>query len=92
MIEDFGIKNIRGLETILTDSHCEKKIESYPKFLTADKIINFILIISDSNKFFGKVGASIIVSMESYSFLNEFVDIKKMCDKYKVKIENGGEN
>lgn len=86
----FGIKKIMDLESILMDSSCDKKLKNYPDFLTADKMISFLLIICDSNKFFEKEGDSVIVSKESYDFLSEFVDIKKVCCKYKVKIENGG--
>lgn len=92
LLKEFGVKNIRGLETLFKDAHCEQKLEAYPKFLTADKIISYILIINDGNKFFEKMGDFIIVSLESYRFLDEFVDIKKLCEKYKVKIEEEGGN
>ena len=90
LLKEFGIKKIRDLESVLKDSHSEEKLETYQKLLTADKIISLILIINDSNKFFKKVGDSIIISKESCDFLEEFIDIKKQCNKYKVKILSGG--
>lgn len=90
LLNEFGIKRIRDLECLLKDSHSEKKLAAYQKLLTADKIISLMLVINDSNKFFEKVGDSIIMSGESCDFLNEFVDIKKQCNKYKVKIMSGG--
>lgn len=53
---------IRDLESLLKDSHSEKRLAAYQKLLTADKIISLMLIINDSNKFFEKVGDSIIMS------------------------------
>ena len=90
LLKEFGIKKIRDLERVLKDSHSEEKLEAYQKLLTADKIISFLLIINDSNKFFEKIGDSIIISVESCDFLDEFIDIKKQCNKYKVKIISGG--
>lgn len=92
LLKEFGIKKIRDLENVLKDTHCEEKLMAYKKLLTADKIISLMLIINDNNKFFEKVGDSIILTVESCEFLKEFIDIKKQCSKYKVKIESGGKN
>lgn len=92
LLEEFGVKKIRDLDTMLKDSHCEREIKAYPKLLIADKIINFILAINDSNKFFESLSGSAAVSKESYDFLKEFIDMKKICEKYKVIIKKGGRN
>lgn len=92
LLREFGIKKIRDLERVLRDSHSEQKLKACQKLLTADKIISILLIINDSNKFFEKLGDSIIISVETCDFLNEFIDIKKQCNKYKVKILSGGED
>ncbi len=87
LLKKFGVKNIRNLDMVLRDTHCEDKLESYQKLLTADKIISYILIINDSDKFFEITGDSIITSSESCDFLKEFIDITKQCEKYNVKVE-----
>ena len=89
LLKSFGVNVIMDLEAMLKDASCDEKLQAYPAFLTADKMISFLLIISDSNKFFEEEGGSVIVSKESFNFLSEFVDIKKICDKHNVKIENG---
>ena len=70
----------------------KKNIEAYSKGLTADQIISFLLIIDDCEAFFKRFGDSIIISKGSYDFLNEFIDVKMMCNKYNVKLSKEGKD
>lgn len=92
MLEKFGIKTIRELDILLGRYCFEKNIEAYSKGLTADQIISFLLIIDDCEAFFKRFGDSIIISKGSYDFLNEFIDVKMMCNKYNVKLSKEGKD
>lgn len=92
LLDRFGIKTIRELDALLRSTGCENKLRAYDNFLTADKIVSYILMIYDLDMFFQVSGSNILVSRASYDFLNEFVDIRKACEKYSITIEGGGKD
>ena len=89
LLDEFNIKSIRELDVVLQDTHCEEHLKMHLGFLTADKIISYLLIIKDGEKFFKKIGPKVLISAGTYEFLKEFIDIDKICDKYGIYIENG---
>lgn len=90
LLEQFGINTIRGLDAMLRSVGCEDKIKACDNYLTADKIISYILMIYDPDVFFQKAGPNLIISRASYDFLKYFVDVRKACEKHGIRIETGG--
>lgn len=92
LLDCYRIKTIRELDALLRSAGCENKLRVYDDFLTADKIVSYILMIYDLDVFFQKTGSNIVVSWASYEFLKEFVDVRKVCEKHSITIEGGGKN
>ncbi len=92
ILQIFKLKTIGDFDALVKQSHCEDKIKTQCNFLTADKIISYVLIICDTNKFFKTVGNNVVISKDSYDFLSEFVDIGKFWAKFSSEIEIGGKD
>ena len=86
----FRVKTIRELDAMLRSVGCEDKLKTYDNFLTADKIISYILMIYDLEAFFQKTGSDLLISQAAYDFLKDFVDVEKACEKHGIIIEGGG--
>lgn len=84
LLKNFGIDEIRDLDYVLEAAHCEEQIENCERLLSADRIINYILVIKDSRKFFETSECKIICG-ETFDFLNEFIDIESLCKKYGIE-------
>lgn len=87
LLDKFSFKNIRALDMALQRTHCKEELLNYKGFLTADKIISYILIICNSRKFFQEVGDNVVISVTAYNFLKGFIDIDTVCKTYAVQIE-----
>lgn len=90
LLDRFKIGTIRELDTMLRSADCENKLRNYNSFLTADKIISYILMIYDLDAFFQETGQKLLISWDSYDFLKDFVDVRKLCEKHGITIEDGG--
>lgn len=93
ILNEYGVKNIRKLDSCCNSTNFCNKISNFSSYITADKIISYILMIKDSNKFFKKIGTEVVLSKESSDFLGEFIDIDAACEKFNIKIkerDNGG--
>lgn len=78
LLNVFKIKNMRGLNAIFEDTHCEKAFDDYSGHLTGDKVIRLVLIIKYGRKYFEKTEEELFLSDESKLFLQNYIDIEKV--------------
>lgn len=78
LLNVFKIKNMRGLNAIFEDTHCEKAFDDYRGHLTGDKVIRLVLIIKYGRKYFEKTDEKLFLSDESKLFLQNYIDIEKV--------------
>lgn len=87
ILNEYAIKNIRKLDNCCNSINLCEKISSLSGYITADRIISYILIVKDSNKFFRKFGSDVVLRRETSDFLSEFIDIDATCNKFNIKIK-----
>lgn len=81
----FDMNFIRDINNVLHEDLV--KLISQMNQMTVDKLVDYLLIIKDANKYFSHYdGQSIKVTKESFEFLNSFVDMEKIRKDYGVAI------
>lgn len=86
LLDGFSINTIRDFDISLQRTHCAEKLQAHDSYLTSDKIIFYVLMICDFEKFFHLMGQNVCMSKESLEFLEEFLPIKNLCDSHGIKI------
>lgn len=86
LLDGFAINSIRDFDISLQRAHCADKLQAHDSYFTSDKIIFYVLMICDFEKFFHLAGQNVRISKESYKFLEEFLPIRKLCDAHGIKI------
>lgn len=87
LLDDFSVCTIRDLDTLLQRAHCVDKLRTHDSYLSSDKIIFYVLMICDFDKFSDLMGTNVCMSKESCDFLGEFLPIEKLCGKHGIEIE-----
>lgn len=87
ILKDCGFETIRDIDNIVQESFVEAVTKANQ--ITIDKLITYLLIISNVATYFSLPHDKIIksISKESYDLLNAFVNMENICDRYHVKIE-----
>ncbi len=86
MMDSFTIHTIRDFDILLQRAYCKDKLRDCGRYLTADKIVYYVLMISDVKLFFESIGKNICISQESIEFLEEFISIREVCEKHGIEI------
>lgn len=84
LLYSFGIKTIRELDYHVDNGFIQELIMKNIS-ITFDRLIRYILIVSDYNKFFDCIGESqnFVINESIYQLLDEFIDMKTVCSQYK---------
>lgn len=83
LLDSFGIKTIRELDYHVDNGFIQELIaKNIP--ITFDRLIRYILIVSDYNKFFDCIdrSAKFVINEAIYELLDQFIDMKTVCFKY----------
>lgn len=83
LLDLFGIKTIRELDYHVDNGFIQELIaKNIP--ITFDRLIRYILIVSDYNKFFDCIDKTkkFVINEAIYELLDQFVDMKTVCSKY----------
>lgn len=83
LLTAFGIKTIKDLN-YRVDNGFIQELVSKNISITFDRLIRYILIVNDYNKFFNCIDKSytFIISEPIYKLLDEFIDMTAVCSKY----------
>lgn len=83
LLDAFGIKTIRELEYHV-DNGFIQEITAKNISITFDRLIRYILIVSDYNKFFDCIDKSkkFVINETIYKLLDQFIDMRVVCSKY----------
>ncbi len=86
LIKDFGLNSIRELDNVILPPFVET-IMKYSHQLTIDKLLMYILIVYNEEKYFSFCGENGIkeISKESFEILNGFINMEEICKKYDIK-------
>lgn len=87
ILHKYNLVYIRDLDNMVQDRFVDAIMKSDQ--VTIDKLISYILIIANSEKYFSLLDSDSIktISHKSTEILNGFVDIDKICEKHNVTIE-----
>lgn len=87
ILHKYDLKYIRDIDNIVQTSFVEAIMKSDQ--VTIDKLISYILIIENAEKFFSLLNGdnSKKISVKSSEILSGFVDISNICEKYNVSKE-----
>ncbi len=86
LLDSFKIHTIRDFDILLRRTHCEEQLRGCERYLTADKIVYYVLMISDHALFFNCIGQNICISQKSIEFLENFIPIRELCEEYGIEI------
>lgn len=83
LLDAFGIKTIRELDYHVDSGFIQELAEKNIP-ITFDRLIRYILIVSDYNKFFDCIDKSkkFVINETIYKLLDQFIDMKTVCSKY----------
>lgn len=87
VMEKEGLENIGDFDDLLIKSDCFEKLIEYPRLLTGDKIVYYTLIVAKREGFFETNKGDFIISRDSHDFLDDFIDVDSLCDRFNVPIE-----
>lgn len=85
LLEAFGIKRIRDLEYHVNTGFIQELL-STDIVLTVDKLIRYLLVISDFNKLFKCIDEPSVffVDEKIYNLLDKYVSMDLVCQKYPL--------
>ncbi len=86
LIKKFGLETIRDIHKLIQDSFVT--LVNGLNQTTIDKIIEYVLIISNYSRYFSVDGETKIrsITLESLTFLNNFIDMDHICKTYDIDI------
>lgn len=86
LLNKFGINKIRDLNYHINTGFIQELLNT-DITLTIDKLIRYLLVISDYNKLFDCIGAAsaFFVNDKIYDLLNKYVNMDLVCEKYSLK-------
>lgn len=86
-LKECGFEIIRDIDNIVQENFVEAVTKANQ--ITIDKLITYLLIISDAATYFSLPRDKIVgsISRESFDLLNEFVNMGSICEKNHIKIE-----
>lgn len=87
LLHEYDFKYIRDIDNIVQDRFVEAIMKTNQ--VTIDKLISYILIIADPEKYFSLSSGDYFkrISKQSIELLSGFVEIDDICDKHNVVIE-----
>lgn len=86
LLNKFGINKIRDLDYLINTGFIQELL-NMDITLTIDKLIRYLLVISDFNKLFDCLGdgSAFFIDDKMYSLLNKYVSMDLICEKYSLK-------
>lgn len=86
LLNKFGINKIRDLDYHINTGFIQELLNT-DITLTIDKLIRYLLVISDYNKLFDCIGegSAFFVNDKIYDLLNKYVSMDLICEKYSLK-------
>ena len=86
-LKDCGFTTIRDIDNVIQESFVKAVITTNQ--ITIDRLITYLLIISDKETFFSLPNSQMVKSItkESFDLLNDFVDMENICTHHHIKIE-----
>lgn len=86
LLNKFGINKIRDLDYHVNTGFVQELLNT-DITLTIDKLIRYLLVISDYNKLFECIGevSTFFVNDKIYDLLNKYVSMDLICEKYSLK-------
>lgn len=81
ILSHFDISTLRDLDRYITPDFINK-IEVSDIDINIDRVIRYILIIQDYTKFFDNLNHTFTIDSSTYNFLNGYIDMKTVCEKY----------
>lgn len=92
LLKKFGINKVRELDYHVNMGFIKQLLDT-DIILTVDKLIRYLLVISDYNKLFSCIDAptSFFVDEKIYDLLDKYVRMDLICEKYSLKKLNATE-
>ncbi len=87
LLDGFSVHSIRDLDFALLHTHCADKLRAHEGYLTSDRIVFYVLMITDFKKFVDIMGPNVRMSRESLEFLEEFLPIENLCNTHGIKVD-----
>ena len=86
-LKSFDINYIRDLNYVVQDNFIDAVMKINQ--ITIDKLISYILIIADAQKYFSLPTANTIksISKDGYNLLNSFLAMDQICEEYHITVE-----
>ena len=86
-LKSFDINYIRDLNYVVQDNFINAVMKINQ--ITIDKLISYILIIADAQKYFSLPTANTIksISKDGYNLLNSFLAMDQICEEYHITVE-----
>ena len=87
VLNKYGFKYIRDIDNVVQDRFVDIILTTDQ--VTIDKLVSYILIIANCDKYFSLIGSDCFksISKRSKSVLIGFVDIDNICAKYNIVTE-----
>lgn len=88
LLNEYKLKYIRDIDNIVQTNFVDAIMETDQ--VTIDKLISYVLIIADHEKYFSLTGRDYFktISKKSLDILNKFIDINDVCAKHNVAIDD----
>ena len=88
MLNRYGVHTIREIDHIISPGFVNA-IQDFPRQLTIDNLIIYILLIYNQDKYFEVSGEKCIkeIKKDSFDLLNTFIDVEDLCLKHNVKFD-----
>ncbi len=81
-LSSFDISTLRDLDRYVTPNFINK-IKASGIDINIDRVVRYILIIQNYTKFFDNLTHTFTIDNSTYEFLNGYIDMKTVCEKYK---------
>ena len=85
ILDTLGYKYIRDFNNIVDESFLNSLLETNIN-LTIDKVVRYILLIFDPDKFSECLeNSKYVIDSDTLDLLNRYVEMDKMCSKYNIR-------